>query len=165
MDNLFLELDFVARVVIIIRIILVPMLLFNLSFTWRGIWDIFKGHPTPTSLYRAVLFLAFLPQFGFNTTAILSFEPVGEGPISLGLLLLFLLSNILAIFGRVMNQHGKFDDFRWLFEGYRLTTAIRVVRLSEVDPKRFEEYLKHIELELVEEVVAQNDGTVHSGTK
>ncbi len=165
MDNLFVGLDLIEIKVLLFRMLMIPLILFNLSFTAPGFWQVMRGNLNPSSLYRSVLFFGLVPQLGFHLTSLSSMEQVGEGPLTLLWLMFFMLFNVGAAAGRVLNQFGKFDDLIELYQSQHIGTAIRVVQLSNLDRETMERYLNKVEIEVVKKVVAEDVGVPDNSTK
>lgn len=153
MDNPFGGTNLIADTVIAFRIFLIPMVLYNMSYSWIGFRDGLLGKVNPVSLYLSTIFFALVPQLGFSVTAIMSAEEVGSGPLTLIWLMFFAMFNIAAISARLTGQFALFDKFIWLFERNNLDVAIRAVKLSHVDPGAYEECTNNSEVKVVKRIL------------
>lgn len=150
------DLNLMAATVMIFRLIMIPMILYNLSYSWTGLRDLFRGQNNPTIIYRCQLFFGCLALLGFQTVALTKVEEVGSGPWTLLFVLLFTLMNIAAIFGRRLNQEGAFDTFMWIYQSDYLKTAARSVKVSGIDAEIMEHYLQKAELEALDRLIGHN---------
>lgn len=128
----------------IIRAILTPIILYNLVYTYKGPLELLKSKVHPISIYRSVLFFSMLPVLGFNLVAFTRFEDLGEGNVSLAMLLLFLLANIGMVAGNLLNMYARFDEYTKLLEGENLSIATKAVTLYALEPELMDEALNRV---------------------
>lgn len=153
----FINMSLMAVTVWFFRLAMVPMILYNLTFSFSGFWDYMLGRDNPTAIYRSVLFFGCSALLGFQTVALTGAEDVGAGPWTLLFVMLFTLMNITAILGRKLNRFGEFDKFMWLFEGQNLTAAIRAARVNQVNPDLIDKHLAMAELKVLDKLIDMDE--------
>lgn len=132
-DTLALGLS--ATALLVLRLIMVPLLIFNISWSYKGFKWVLKGASFPTSIYQSVVFLMSMGLLGYHALTIggALLDPWAL-PFSLALQCMFFLASLLAFAGRQYAIVFKFEQFYWLFDEDHLDIAVRAAQINKFDP-------------------------------
>lgn len=130
-----MSLGFTAQATLLVRLLMVPLILYNLGWTFRGFVELLKGIPYPTSIYQSVVFLMSSGLLGFHILAFMGRSSPSWNSAALAMQCLFLLACILALVGRRIAISMNFERYYWLFETNNLDVAIRMGKINQLDPK------------------------------
>ena len=129
------ELGFPAAALIMMRLLMVPLLIYNMSWSSMGFKDLVAGRPFPTAIYRSTVFTFSAAALGYHALAFIGRE-VSEWSVlwSFFLQCAFMLGCVAAAIGRKLAITAHFESFYWLFSSNNLDIAVRSAQLNEVDP-------------------------------
>lgn len=158
-----IELGLAASALLILRLLIIPLLVYNMSWSFSGFRELIKGNSYPTSLYQTVVFMFTGASLGY---AILTFfgRMVSEWslPWSLAFQCMILLGSIAALIGRKVSITVDFERFYWLFTSDNLDVATRMAELNVRDPEFTQSVLETAEatlaIKLAREVVNGKPG-------
>lgn len=150
------NISLMAATLILLRVLLTPLAIYNVSWSWRGFLSLLQGKNFPTSIYQSVVFAACSGILGFQLLALYGIKRNENPAITLALLCTFFLSNILAAFGRRYHMVMNFEKFYWLFHNANLDVAVRAAHLSEFDEKFTENLLASAETQMAIEMVRRS---------
>ena len=125
-----------AVAVLVMRILLTPLLLYNLRWSFGGFRQLLKGVVFPTSLYQTVVFMFSGAVLGYNILAFFGRTvSTWSLPWSLAFQCMILLGSVAAFVGRRLAVSLNFENFYWLFSSGNLDLAVRVAEMNEADPE------------------------------
>jgi len=130
----YLSLGLAATALIVLRILLTPLLLYNMSWSFKGFVSLLKGDAFPMSLYQSVVFFFSAGTLGYNILVFCGRE-VSEWTIPWSLMLqcTLMIGSIIALIGRRVAAIVDFERFYWLFTTDNLDLAVRVAHMNEAD--------------------------------
>lgn len=136
------SLGLVGTSVLIIKMLMLPLILYNLSWSFRGLWQFLRGISFPTSVYQSVIFFTSIGLLGYQLLAIFGRTSSSwSEPYALALQCIFFLSMTCAFIGRRAAITVDFARFYWLFQSNNLDVAVRAAELNQLDPEYAENAL------------------------
>ena len=147
------SLTLMSVTLVVLRVLLTPLALYNVSWSAMGFLSLLRGKNFPTSIYQSVVFASSVGILGFQLLALAGVKRNEDPAITLALLCTFFLANILSAFGRRYHTVMNFESFYWLFHNDNLDIAIRAAKLNETDPKFTEGLITHAETQVAVEIV------------
>lgn len=123
-----------ATAILVIRTLMIPLVVYNIIWSFKGTMQFFRGIHFPTSLYQSVIFFMSTGLLGYHALALLGRDvsPWSQ-PYSLMLQCLFFLASGIAFIGRRVAASIDFERFYWLFRDNNLGLAVRVAEMNEMD--------------------------------
>lgn len=147
------NLDFVLVALVVLRILMLPLLVYNMCWSYTGFYSLMRGRDFPTSIYQSVIFSFCVGILGAQVMWLLGVQSSITPPGALLALCFFFLGNILAAFGRKYHSIMDFDKFYWLFHDDNLDMAVRAAKLNEFDPKFTRALIDNAEAQMAVEMV------------
>lgn len=129
------SLGLAATALIVLRLLMIPILTYNILWSAKGFWQLLRGITFPTSIYQSVVFLFSSGVMGYHILAFFGQASTGWSvPWSLGLQCVVLLASVLAFVGRKISIVLDFEKFYWIFSSDNLDLAMRVSEMNQMDP-------------------------------
>lgn len=121
-----------SNALMIIRMLMVPLLIYNLSWSIKGFWQLIRGIPYPTSVYQSATFLSTLGVLALHNLAFAG-RPFQNWSLPYLLMIhcAFFASAAASAYGRRISIVNQFEKFYWLFNKGNLDLAARVSVLAE----------------------------------
>lgn len=133
--NTHIELGLAASALLILRVMLVPLLLYNMRWSFSGFVDLIKGNSYPTSLYQTVVFMFSGASLGYNVVTFLGRTvSTWSIPWSLAFQCMILVAGVAALIGNKVAATVRFERFYWLFSSNNLDVATRMAEINMIDP-------------------------------
>tara|TARA_Y100001968_G_C19454482_1_gene771893 strand:- start:75867 stop:76364 length:498 start_codon:yes stop_codon:yes gene_type:complete len=140
--DMHLSLGLAATALLALRMLLTPLLLYNMGWSFKGFRQLVQGRAYPTSLYQTVVFMFSGAVLGYNG---LTFggRLVSDWsePWSLGFQCMIAVASVSALIGRRIAVTIDFERFYWLFTSDNLEVAVRAAELNMADPEYTQEML------------------------
>jgi hypothetical protein len=119
---------------LVMRMLMVPLLLYNMFWSFKGFWQFVKGIAYPGSLYSAVVFLGAVALMMGHMLAFTGKAVYDQSSIYILLIQCIWFAAVLTtIYGKTVTIRTKADDFFWLFNNNNLDLALRTAHLAEFD--------------------------------
>ena len=132
----YLQLGLAASALLILRVLLLPLLAYNMRWSFRGFVELLKGRSYPTSLYETVVFMFSGACMGYSALTLLGREVSAWSlPWSLAFQCMILVAAIAAFIGNKVAATVKFERFYWLFASNNLDVAVRMAEMNVADPE------------------------------
>lgn len=157
-----LDAGLVAISVFLIRMIMVPMLLYNVWWSFVGAKKLLRGTFTPAMIHEASVFFFSLGLLGYHSLAAVGRIDGGwAAPYSLALQCILFVATLCALIGHRLAITVKFERLYWLFTNNNLDVAVRAAHLNAIDPEYIEGALTAAEATLAVRIIQNN----HNGTQ
>lgn len=137
-----LSLGLATTALLVLRMIMTPLLVYNMGWSFKGFRQLLKGDAYPTSLYQTVVFMFSGAVLGYNCLTFTG-RVVSDWsePWSLGFQCMITVASVCAFIGRRVAATVDFEKFYWLFSSNNLNIAVRAAELNIADPEYTEEML------------------------
>jgi hypothetical protein len=133
MEDTF-SLGLTATALLVLRMIMIPFVIYNLLWSARSVWDFMRGRNFPSCLYESMVFFMCSGLAGYHVMAFMGNSPSSWSlPFSLALQCIFFLAVIIAALGKRLALTTHFEKFYWLLSGNNLDVAVRAAHLNELD--------------------------------
>lgn len=140
------NLTFVAWALLLIRFAMLPLVVYNIAWSFRSCVDFIMGRNFPASLYESMVFFMSMGLMGYHLLSFLGRTTSDwSHSYSLALQCFFFLASLVAAIGRRLAMTVDFEKFYWLFKDNHLEMAIRIAEINHIDPEFAEETLSKAE--------------------
>ena len=113
---------------------MVPLLIYNMVWSFKGLMQFTKGISYPASVYQSVVFLLCAGIFGAHSLALMGKAFYDwSSPYVLIIQCMFFSAASIAAYGRKVAVTSQFEEFYWLFNSNNLDLAVRAAQLAEFD--------------------------------
>jgi hypothetical protein len=128
------SLGFAATTLLVLRLIMIPFLIYNLSWSVKSFWNFVTGKNYPACLYESMIFFMSMGLLGYHLLTLSGhYNSEWSSPIALVLHCLFFLAVIISTIGKRVSLTNNFEAFSWLMTSENLDVAVRVAHLNELD--------------------------------
>jgi len=132
LDNF--TLGFVATATLVLRLFMMPFLIYNLNWSFKSFYQFIRGQNFPACVYESMVFFMCAGLTGYNILAFLGrTSSTWTDPHSLVLQCLFFLAVVLATIGKRLALTTNFEKFYWLMSGNNFDVAVRAAQMNEHD--------------------------------
>lgn len=146
----YLELNLIIWALLAIRFLMLPLIVYNLGWSFRGFINFVNGKEYPACLYESLVFFMSLGLSGYHLMYFIGRTSSDWSlPYSLALQCLFFLASLVAFIGRRLSITLNFQKFYWLFESNNLEVAVRMAHLNQLDPDFAKKSLEAAESSMV----------------
>lgn len=121
-----------------VRLILIPLGLYCLSWGYTGFVDLLRGNFWPVPLYRAAIASFAILTLGFQITYFVGMEEVGSGPWSLVWLMFAFAGHVFACAGRMTGHFNYAEKFYWLLSSGHIRVALAMADYHAAFPEEAE---------------------------
>ena len=137
-----LSLGLATTALLVLRMLMTPLLIYNMGWSFKGFRQLLRGDAYPTSLYQTVVFMFSGAVLGYNGLTFTG-RVVSDWsePWSLGFQCMIVVASVCAFIGRRVAVTVDFEKFYWLFSSNNLDIAVRAAELNMADPEYIEEML------------------------
>lgn len=139
------------QLILVFRIVIIPVLLYNIWYSRGAIRNIFSGHATPLCYHKAVLFFTCVPILGYQIISIFDLEYIEQGPYSLGVLLAFLFMNVIAILAHFSKGFQIFENIVTCFGEDNIQSTSKFHHLRTLYPNRVDAALEELHNKILKE--------------
>ena len=113
---------------------ILPLAVYNVFWTAPALWDIIRGRFKVALIYPLYVLLTAFVFTGFQIAALIGFEEVGSGPVSLALVIICMFSQIMGVLGHKAAIWMKAEKFLFLHEKGNFEAALAAAHLNAVAP-------------------------------
>lgn len=131
--------------ILVLRSLLVPLLLYNLIWSFQGIFHFWKTHVFPVSIYKAMIFLF---TAGVVVRQINFFVGYPTEDFSVGALIAVCFTALASITAAVthrLNLATRLKTYYWLMMHENMDVAVRAAELSRFDREYMEGVMDNAE--------------------
>lgn len=131
-----LNLGLVTIALAVLRILMIPLIVYNLVWTVGGVVDLVKGQALSSSIHKTTVFFFSAGVLGYHMLAFLGHSALDwTTPWSLLLQCVLFLATIMALVSKGFAVASDFDESDWLFTNNNLDVAVRIAEMNQLDPE------------------------------